>query len=90
MAPARRHFGGMCTSGVTASPRWGHWRAGPPPAASIRQVWSYRLGLMDMPGQSEFLIFLDNRAASKITQGITTEITGEEASAAPRTTAPGN
>lgn len=34
-------------------------------------------GFIDLLGQSEFLIFLDNRAASKITQGITTEITGE-------------
>ena len=34
-------------------------------------------GFIDLLGQSEFTIFLDNRAASKITQGITTEITGE-------------
>ena len=34
-------------------------------------------GFIDLLGQSEYLIFLDNRAASKITQGITTEITGE-------------
>ncbi len=34
-------------------------------------------GFIDLLGQSEFLIYLDNRAASKITQGITTEITGE-------------
>jgi dihydroorotase/N-acyl-D-amino-acid deacylase len=34
-------------------------------------------GFIDLLGQSEFLIFLDNRAASKIMQGITTEITGE-------------
>jgi len=34
-------------------------------------------GFIDLLGQSEFVIFLDNRAASKITQGITTEITGE-------------
>ena len=34
-------------------------------------------GFIDLLGQSEFTIFLDNRAASKITQGITTEMTGE-------------
>jgi dihydroorotase/N-acyl-D-amino-acid deacylase len=34
-------------------------------------------GFIDLLGQSEFVILLDNRAASKITQGITTEITGE-------------
>jgi hypothetical protein len=28
-------------------------------------------------GQSEFNVLVDNRAASKITQGVTTEITGE-------------
>lgn len=37
-------------------------------------------GFIDLLGQSEFVIFLDNRAASKITQGITTEITGEGSS----------
>src|SRR5688572_12082374 len=29
-------------------------------------------GFIDLLGQSEYLIYLDNRAASKITQGITT------------------
>ena len=36
-----------------------------------------------MLGQSEFNVLVDPRAASKITQGITTEITGEGASIAP-------
>jgi dihydroorotase/N-acyl-D-amino-acid deacylase len=40
-------------------------------------------GFIDMLGQSEFLLLVDNRAASKITQGITTEITGEGSSIAP-------
>jgi len=40
-------------------------------------------GFIDMLGQSEFNILVDGRAASKITQGITTEITGEGSSAAP-------
>jgi dihydroorotase/N-acyl-D-amino-acid deacylase len=40
-------------------------------------------GFIDMLGQSEFNVLVDNRAASKITQGITTEITGEGHSLAP-------
>ncbi len=40
-------------------------------------------GFIDMLGQSEFHILADSRAASKITQGITTEITGEGSSIAP-------
>ena len=40
-------------------------------------------GFIDMLGQSEFNVLVDNRAASKITQGITTEVTGEGASIAP-------
>ena len=40
-------------------------------------------GFIDMLGQSEFNILVDGRAASKIMQGITTEITGEGASIAP-------
>jgi dihydroorotase/N-acyl-D-amino-acid deacylase len=37
----------------------------------------------DAQGQSEFNVPVDNRAASKITQGVTTEITGEGTSIAP-------
>jgi dihydroorotase/N-acyl-D-amino-acid deacylase len=40
-------------------------------------------GFIDMLGQSEFNLLVDNRAASKIYQGITTEITGEGGSIAP-------
>jgi dihydroorotase/N-acyl-D-amino-acid deacylase len=40
-------------------------------------------GFIDLQGQSEFNILVDNRAASKITQGVTTEITGEGNSIAP-------
>jgi N-acyl-D-amino-acid deacylase len=40
-------------------------------------------GFIDLLGQSEFNLLVDSRAASKITQGITTEITGEGASIAP-------
>jgi dihydroorotase/N-acyl-D-amino-acid deacylase len=40
-------------------------------------------GFIDMLGQSEFSILVDGRAASKILQGITTEITGEGSSIAP-------
>jgi N-acyl-D-amino-acid deacylase len=40
-------------------------------------------GFIDMLGQSEFNVLVDGRAASKILQGVTTEITGEGASIAP-------
>lgn len=40
-------------------------------------------GFIDMLGQSEYSVLVDGRAASKITQGITTEITGEGGSIAP-------
>jgi len=40
-------------------------------------------GFIDMMGQSEYRLLVDGRAASKITQGITTEITGEGGSIAP-------
>jgi len=40
-------------------------------------------GFIDMLGQSEFNVLVDNRAASKIMQGVTTEITGEGASIGP-------
>ena len=40
-------------------------------------------GFIDLLGQSEYNALVDRRAASKITQGITTEITGEGSSIAP-------
>jgi dihydroorotase/N-acyl-D-amino-acid deacylase len=40
-------------------------------------------GFIDMMGQSEYNLLVDDRAASKITQGITTEVTGEGSSIAP-------
>ena len=40
-------------------------------------------GFIDMLGWSEFNLLVDSRAASKITQGVTTEITGEGTSIAP-------
>ncbi len=40
-------------------------------------------GFIDMMGQSEYNVLVDGRAASKITQGITTEVTGEGGSIAP-------
>jgi dihydroorotase/N-acyl-D-amino-acid deacylase len=40
-------------------------------------------GFIDVQGQSEFNILVDGRAASKIMQGVTTEITGEGTSIAP-------
>src|SRR5713101_5831583 len=41
-------------------------------------------GFIDMLGQSEFSLLLDNRSLSKLAQGITTEITGEGSSIAPQ------
>jgi dihydroorotase/N-acyl-D-amino-acid deacylase len=56
-------------------------------AASKRRIDASRLvvapGFIDMLGQSEYGVLVDNRAASKITQGITTEITGEGRAIAP-------
>src|SRR2546422_8348229 len=40
-------------------------------------------GFIDLLGQSEFNVLVDGRAASKILQGVTTEITGEGTSIAP-------
>ena len=40
-------------------------------------------GFIDLLGQSEYNVLVDPRAASKITQGITTEVTGEGQSIAP-------
>ena len=56
-------------------------------AAARRRIDASRLvvapGFIDMMGQSEYKLLVDNRVASKITQGITTEITGEGTSIAP-------
>jgi N-acyl-D-amino-acid deacylase len=56
-------------------------------AATRRRIDASHLiiapGFIDMMGQSECRILVDNRVASKITQGITTEITGEGSSIAP-------
>jgi dihydroorotase/N-acyl-D-amino-acid deacylase len=42
-------------------------------------------GFIDMLGQSETNVLIDNRVFSKVTQGITTEVTGEGGSVAPLT-----
>ena len=56
-------------------------------AQAKRRIDAARLvvapGFIDMLGQSEYNVLVDPRAASKITQGITTEITGEGSSIAP-------
>lgn len=41
-------------------------------------------GFIDMLGQSEAALLIDNRSLSKLSQGITTEITGEGGSLAPQ------
>src|SRR5437764_11548781 len=40
-------------------------------------------GFIDLLGQSEMNVLIDGRAASKVTQGVTTEVTGEGSSIAP-------
>jgi dihydroorotase/N-acyl-D-amino-acid deacylase len=56
-------------------------------AASKRRIDARALvvtpGFIDLLGQSEYNVLVDPRAASKITQGITTEVTGEGQSIAP-------
>ena len=56
-------------------------------SATKRRIDATRLviapGFIDMMGQSEYNVLVDGRAASKITQGITTEVTGEGSSIAP-------
>src|SRR5690349_2347522 len=42
-------------------------------------------GFIDMMGQSEINVLIDNRVLSKITQGVTTEVTGEGGSVVPLT-----
>ncbi len=42
-------------------------------------------GFIDMMGQSEINVLIDNRVFSKVTQGVTTEVTGEGGSVAPLT-----
>ncbi len=42
-------------------------------------------GFIDMLGQSEQNVLIDNRVLSKVTQGVTTEVTGEGGSIAPLT-----
>jgi len=42
-------------------------------------------GFIDMLGQSEASLLIDNRSLSKLSQGITTEVTGEGGSIAPQT-----
>ncbi len=56
-------------------------------ASAVRTVDATNLvvapGFIDLLGQSEFNVLVDARAASKITQGVTTEVTGEGSSIAP-------
>jgi dihydroorotase/N-acyl-D-amino-acid deacylase len=60
-------------------------------APARRRIDARRLvvspGFIDMLGWSEYNVLVDNRAASKITQGITTEMTGEGHSIAPQSAA---
>src|SRR5207249_7251076 len=57
-------------------------------ATAARVIDASRLvvspGFIDMLGQSEDALLIDNRSLSKLSQGITTEITGEGQSIAPQ------
>ncbi len=57
------------------------------PARAVRVIDASGLvvapGFIDLLGQSEYNVLVDPRAASKITQGITSEVTGEGESIAP-------
>lgn len=57
-------------------------------ATTERRIDASRLvvapGFIDMMGWSEYYALVDGRVASKITQGITTEVTGEGVSIAPQ------
>ena len=62
------------------------------PGAQARETLDVRglvvaPGFIDMMGQSEINVLIDNRVFSKITQGVTTEVTGEGGSVAPLTAA---
>ena len=58
--------------------------ATPPPAVRIDATnLVVAPGFIDLLGQSEFNVLVDGRAASKILQGVTTEVTGEGSSIAP-------
>src|SRR5439155_18937309 len=56
-------------------------------APATRRIDAHNLivapGFIDLLGQSEYYLLVDPRAASKVMQGITTEITGEGESIAP-------
>ena len=61
--------------GISRRPR--PRRASTPPGLVVAP------GFIDMLGQSEFNVLVDSRAASKLLQGITTEVTGEGCAIAP-------
>ncbi len=56
-------------------------------ATAVRRIDARNLvvapGFIDLLGQSEFNVLVDGRAASKIMQGVTTEVTGEGTSIGP-------
>ena len=60
-----------------------------PPDATAKKTLDARglvvaPGFIDMLGQSEISLLIDNRALSKLSQGITSEVTGEGGSIAPQ------
>ena len=82
-APARRGSAATSASSATASPPSAR-SAGATAATTIDATnLVVSPGFIDLLGQSEFNVLVDGRAASKILQGITTEVTGEGSSIAP-------
>ena len=69
---------------MSASRRSGTLRDAPAKRVIDAQGLIVSPGFIDMLGQSELSLLIDNRSLSKISQGITTEITGEGGSIAPQ------
>ncbi len=86
-APARAGELGILGGRITAVAAPGGLAASPRTRTLDAHGMVVAPGFIDMLGQSELTLLVDPRAASKITQGITTEITGEGNSAAPQSDA---
>ena len=78
VVPRRRRY---CSA--IASPRSARWATRRPRVKIDATNLVVAPGFIDLLGQSEFNVLVDGRAASKILQGVTTEVTGEGSSIAP-------
>src|SRR5207249_9489610 len=77
--------GFRCDVGITGDRRVAVGSLSDRPAAATVDATDLVVapGFIDLLGQSEFHVLVDGRAASKILQGVTTEVTGEGRSIAP-------